>query len=256
MARPRKTGLDYFPMDVDLQRDVKLRKPKQRYGSLAVEVYLALLCMIYRDKGYYLDYRDPEDAAFSAREYLDGKYQPAPDLVKDIIEFLIACELFSGDYARNKNILTSRRIQATYYSATVDRTECKIDPDYWLLSLSEMAELSKRHLFYKNLVFGSKNEVNPPKKYTKQSKEYLEEDEERAREFSDPYEFYEYLFSTEMTSGQKFSLKGIIKDYGEDTVYEALEDMKDRTITNPLRYLRKMLVDWDSKQACEDDLNE
>lgn len=252
MARPRKTGLDYFPVDVDLQRDMKLRKPKQRYGSVAVEVYLALLCMIYRDKGYYLDYRDPEDVAFTAREYLDGKYQPTPDLVKDIIELLIACELFSGDYARSKNILTSRRVQETYYSATVDRTECKIDLNYWMLTLEEMAELSKRHSLYKNLVFRSKNGVNPPKKYTKQSKEYLEEEEENARATFDLCGHYEFLFSTELTNGQKFELNSLIKDYGESEVLEVMEDMRDRNIKHPLRYLRKVLVDHEKRQEAEE----
>lgn len=58
MARPFKQGIDYFPFDVELLSDRKLRRPKNKYGYLASVIYLALLCLIYKDKGYYLDYSE------------------------------------------------------------------------------------------------------------------------------------------------------------------------------------------------------
>ena len=73
MPRPTKEGLDYWTRDVGMTRDRKLRKPKQKYGYIAVGVYEELLDIIYGDKGYFVDYSDPEDLAYLVRERLDGK---------------------------------------------------------------------------------------------------------------------------------------------------------------------------------------
>ena len=53
MGRQPKRGLDYFPFDVGLLSDPKLRRPRQKYGYLAQMIYIALLCILYRDKGYW-----------------------------------------------------------------------------------------------------------------------------------------------------------------------------------------------------------
>ncbi len=65
MARPFKQGIDYFPFDVELLSDRKLRRPKNKYGYLASVIYLALLCLIYKDKGYYLDYSEDVERTFN-----------------------------------------------------------------------------------------------------------------------------------------------------------------------------------------------
>lgn len=253
MPRPQKQGLDYWPRDVDLPIDPKLRKARQRYGYIAVGVYETLLDLIYKDKGYYIDYSDPDDVAFLIQERLAGKHQPTEDLVKDIIELLIATDLFSRRLCQDENILSSRRIQSTYYSATVDRIGCSVRLEYWLLTLTEMAKLSKRHSLYKEMVNRPKNGVNRPKNTTKQSKEYLEEDEESAPDSFDPFAHYEFLFSTELTGGQRFEFKNLMKKYGEDEVLDAMEDMKDRVIKQPLRYLRKMLSDREEREMEKDE---
>ena len=53
LARPRKDGLDYFPLDVDLFEDYKIKILKARYGADGIILYLYLLCRIYR-QGYYM----------------------------------------------------------------------------------------------------------------------------------------------------------------------------------------------------------
>ena len=256
MARPQKEGLDYWPRDVDLSEDPKLSKPIQKYGYLAIGVYETVLDLIYKDKGYYIDYSDPDDVAFSVRKRLDGKYQPDINLVKNIIELLIATDLFSRRLCQNEKILTSRRIQKTYYSATVDRIGNTINLKYWLLTLMEMAKLSKRHSLYKELVNRPKKGINRPKNSTKQSKEYLEEEEENACEAFDLYGHYEFLFSTELTNGQRFDLKSLIKGYGEGEVLEVMEDMKDRDIKHPLRYIHKVLVDQEKRREVKENMDE
>lgn len=48
MGRKKKIGLEYFPMDVDMFQDIKIRKLIKRQGGKAVVVYTLLLCFIYR----------------------------------------------------------------------------------------------------------------------------------------------------------------------------------------------------------------
>jgi hypothetical protein len=140
-----KQGLDYFPFQIGLLRDRKLRRPKLKYGSVVNDIYISLLELIYGDKGYYLEYSDKtkDDVHWEILENLQGKFQPTAETVAEVIEDLVACELFSGDQFKFK-ILTSKRIQQVYYSATVERKAVEIDFDKWLLTEAEMRKLSSK----------------------------------------------------------------------------------------------------------------
>lgn len=54
MARNMKTGLDYFPLDTDFDSDLELYLLEHEAVGLAV--WIALLQIIYRNKGYYIEY--------------------------------------------------------------------------------------------------------------------------------------------------------------------------------------------------------
>ena len=144
MARPIKSGLDYFPHDVGLFADRKFRPLRKRYGYLAPMVYVVLLELIYSDKGYYLDYSDSESVLLDIEERLSGKYQPETETLETLICDLVAQGLLSHDHFE-RQILTSKRIQVSYYKATVDRKEVFVDPDIWILDAEEMLKHSKRH---------------------------------------------------------------------------------------------------------------
>lgn len=162
MARPFKQGIDYFPFDVELLSDRKLRKPKNKYGYLASIIYIILLCLIYKDKGYYLDYSEDvrEDVELDVLECLQGKFQPTTETVGEVIEDLVACGLFSRDLF-SKNILSSHRLQCTYYKATADRRAVNVDWRYWLLTETEMRGLGSSHPILTNFINRPKNDVNP-----------------------------------------------------------------------------------------------
>ena len=51
-GRNVKRGLVYFRMDCDIFQDRKLKRLMRRWQNDGLAVYLALLCEIYRDKGY------------------------------------------------------------------------------------------------------------------------------------------------------------------------------------------------------------
>ena len=163
MARPIKKGLDYFPVDVGIMADKKLRRIKMEYGHMGFSVYFALLCLIYEDEGYFIDYSDnnKDDVIWGIMEYLQGRHQPTAETIAEVIERLVACELFSGEQF-SSNILTSKRIQSTYYMATVERKTIDVNFDIWLLSEEEMRAMSKSSVLLRNFVNRPINQVNRP----------------------------------------------------------------------------------------------
>ena len=162
MARPYKQGIDYFPFDVDLMADRKLRKPKEKYGCLATAVYIELLCLIYKDKGYYIDYSEEnrEDVQLDILDCLRGKHQPTKEYIGEVIADLVAVGLFSTELW-DQNIISSHRLQCTYYRAVLDRKNVSIDWSKWLLTEEEMRELGSSCIILKNFINRSKNDVNP-----------------------------------------------------------------------------------------------
>lgn len=146
MARPRKQGLEYFPLDSDFLSERKLNAPRRAFGSLAVVIYLQLLCILYRDKGYYIDFsaETREDVIMDLLTVLIGQDQPSFDKVAEVVDALVTSRLFhQGLYAQG--VLTSKRAQQVYYRATVERRLVHVDPDIWLLEPEEMRELSTKH---------------------------------------------------------------------------------------------------------------
>lgn len=161
MAKPPKSGLDYWPRDVGLFQDRKFRRLKSEYGYLALVVYEQLLDMIYSDKGYYLEYDEEtkDDAVWDICSALQGKHQPEPQTIADVIAGLAERGLFDGDCFK-RGLITSKRIQKTYYRCTVDRKSIEINFDIWLLDAAEMESMSKRSLILSEYINRSNNSVN------------------------------------------------------------------------------------------------
>ncbi len=156
-----KQGLDYFPFSIGLLKDRKLRKPKLKHGCIVNDIYLSLLELIYGDKGYYLVYDEDtkDDIIWEILENLQGKYCPNAETVEQVIGDLVACGLFSGDHFESE-ILTSKRIQQTYYSATVERKAVDVDFDIWFLTREEMEKLSTKSLILAKFLNRSNEQAN------------------------------------------------------------------------------------------------
>jgi len=108
MARPQKTGLDYFSMDVDIEQDVKVRKLlKRKGGARALGVFVHILCQIYKN-GYYADYNEDMVFVISENLYEEEVY------VTDIIQYCLELGLLDKGMYEQFNVLTSHGIQARY----------------------------------------------------------------------------------------------------------------------------------------------
>lgn len=110
MARPQKTGLDYFPFDVDFFDDDKLQFVSARFGLNGENIAIKLLCKIYKENGYFYNWGEDEALLFAKR--VGGDVQHA--LVNDIVHELIKRGFFDKGMFDSFKILTSNGIQKRY----------------------------------------------------------------------------------------------------------------------------------------------
>lgn len=139
--------------------DPKLITARRKYGAAAIVVYLQLLVMAYRDKGYYLAYGDSDrdGVIWSIKsEVLSGRYEPDAEKIAEMIDCLAAHGLFDGDLFQ-QGIITSHRIQEHYYFATAGRTNPEVKWELWLLTEQEMREISSRSVLLQKFVSREEN---------------------------------------------------------------------------------------------------
>ncbi len=161
MSAPHKIGLSYFAFSVDMLRDRKFRYVRDKYGCVAIMVYIALLCILYGDKGYYVDYSDNQklNVIWEIKDMLAGRYQPSSETIQEIIEALVACGLFDGDQFKAKTI-TSVRSQETYYRSVLKRKGVVVDRARWIVPIERLKEISSTSNPILNFFNGGKNKVN------------------------------------------------------------------------------------------------
>ena len=107
MARPVKLGLDYFPTDTDILKNIKIRKLIRKYRELGFVLYLQLLTDIYRNS-YFIELSD---------EYifdLADQFHKRDKTILEMIDFMVEVDLFNKNL-RNSLILTSPSIQKRYF---------------------------------------------------------------------------------------------------------------------------------------------
>ena len=127
MARPRRKGLGYFPLDTHFMSDRKIQRLAQRYGCNGICIYIAVLCEAYGENGYYACY----DGDFC----FDIGFTTGQDekLVKEIIEFCVQIRLFDSELMEYRQILSSVGIQQRFEEIS-RRTAMQIDAELNLLA--------------------------------------------------------------------------------------------------------------------------
>lgn len=107
MANKTKDGLDYFPMDVTIFTDIKIRKLIKYQGGKAVTVYAYLLCNIYKN-GYYIKWDDELPFTISESTGYDEAY------IQEVIKCCFKVDIFSKQLFDVEKVITSRGVQVRY----------------------------------------------------------------------------------------------------------------------------------------------
>lgn len=139
MARPIKKGLDYFPMDVDFTRDIKVRRIINACGKESVYILHVLLASVYRDEGYYLMWND--DIAFLVADEVGTK----EGTVNELINKAVQVGFFNKDLYDRFQILTSKGIQNRYIIATKERKIVELKNEYLLTKEVNRSNISVIH---------------------------------------------------------------------------------------------------------------
>jgi hypothetical protein len=107
MGRNRRNGLDYFPFDVDLFQDIRIRKLIKYQSGKAITVYALLLCIIYKD-GYYVRWDKELPFIISEQTGFEEAY------ILEVINSCLKLGLFNNELYASDGILTSKGIQERY----------------------------------------------------------------------------------------------------------------------------------------------
>ena len=134
MAKIKKAGLDYFPVDTGYMQDRLMRRIMKREGDRAAVVILAAIAEAYGN-GYYVRvdelFYDDLSACF---------YQTSAEDVARILGLAVEYGFFDARLFREASVLTSVEIQRQYLFSTRRRKSVAIDPAYNLLTEEETSE--------------------------------------------------------------------------------------------------------------------
>ena len=108
MGRPTKTGLDYFPLDVEMDDCVELIEAE--YGLAGFSIVIKLWQKIYKN-GYHLDWNKDMALLFARR------INTEVTLINNVINSCLLRNLFNKSMFEKYKVLTSSGIQKRYVTA-------------------------------------------------------------------------------------------------------------------------------------------
>ena len=260
MARPQKAGLEYFPLDVDIDSDERVEYVIAKHGFQAFGILIKLLMEIYR-QGYYITWTERQRYVFSKRVNVDSMY------TETVVSAYINEGIFEKKLFDEYGILTSHGVQARYLQASGRRVEVEFIEEFFLLDRKKLPKTPKISFskvsvcnnpsFCIHNVDGNPDKSNIPLAETLQSKvkesneeeetpyipptesKLTEQEEETARIVS--------LFENNIhpLSGmiEQESLLGLLDEYGAVWLDEAIRWTVERH-GNSVKYIQAILEQW------------
>ena len=108
-----KKGFDYFPADVDMFQDRKIRRLLRFAGGEGFTIYIYLLTEIYRGEGYFLKW--DEGSIFDVSDHLNLP----EETVKKSVEKCCELGLFHAELLSKMGVISSESIQKRYLKISV-----------------------------------------------------------------------------------------------------------------------------------------
>lgn len=130
MGRNIKQGFSYFPLDVDIFSDIKIRKLIKNHSGRALSVYICVLAFIYKN-GYYV--LNDEDFGFIVSEQTGDKVE----FIDAVLDYCVKVGLFSKEMF-NEGVYTSKGVQERYLTMCKASKRNIVFSEYTLISSEEM----------------------------------------------------------------------------------------------------------------------
>ncbi|MGF7014273.1 Lin1244/Lin1753 domain-containing protein [Ornithinibacillus bavariensis] len=227
MARPTKDGLDYFPLDVDMDQDDKVLIIISKFGFEGFGILVKLLMEIYKN-GYFYQWTEKEQIIFSSRVYVDT------NKVTEIVNECIKWGLFNQEKYEEHKVLTSKGIQERYLLATSRRVNVNINEKLRLVSVD---------INSKSVEKKSPKSTQSKVKESKENKSIKQEEEKSVSTTN----FFDKNIApiTERVAEQ---IKYWEEDLSPKIVIRAMEEAIDNNARN-WKYINSILLDWNNKGA-------
>ena len=172
MARPQKSGLEYFPLDVDIDNDEKVAYVISRYGFQAFGLLIKILMNIYHD-GYYMMWTERQQYLFSFKLNVDSEY------AKTVVSAYINEGFFDKNIYEKYGVLTSHGIQIRYLQAVGRRAQVRVAREYCLFSPEESSKMGNISIYSINV---SNNQVNVSNNQTETTLNATESTQSKVKE--------------------------------------------------------------------------
>jgi len=148
VARANKIGLDYFPLNIDMdEEDERVYMLEAEFGIQGFGILIKLLMWIYRN-GYYYPWGEKEQIFFARKKAIDVT------LCRQVCDFCIQNGFFCKHLFDKYGILTSRGIQKRYFEAVQRRKKVPFIKEFLLLDPD--SEINDNI----NLIYVSINQIN------------------------------------------------------------------------------------------------
>lgn len=132
MARPIKTGLDYFELDCHMEEKVKLIQAE--FGLKGFAVVVKLYQRIYGGFGYYCEWNEDSLLLFMSENGLPSDNK---NLIQQIVSACMRRNIFSEELFKKFGILTSEGVQKRYLNATSKREKIELKKEYLLIDVGK-----------------------------------------------------------------------------------------------------------------------
>lgn len=129
MARPQKIGLDYFPLDVDMDQDDKVYLIKAEHGYEGFGIVVKLFMEIYK-RGYFIEWNDKKAKIFAHKHAIEL------ETLRNVIDLCVDEKLFDKSIYATHSVLTSKGIQERYLEATSRRGKVTVHKQYMLVDVN------------------------------------------------------------------------------------------------------------------------
>ena len=252
MARPIKNGLDYFPLDCQL--DDKFELIEAEFGLTGFAVVVKLLQKIYAGQGYYCEWTNEVALLFGKKIGL-GR-----NAVSEIVEASIKRGMFDKRLYEKYKILTSENIQEVYFEAVSRRKKVEVKKEYLLIKCTQNidnADISGVNVYINPI----NDDINQQSK-VKESKEKYSKGEydtsvtspslkSKDSDFNSLKNYGKYK-RVQLTENQ---YSGLVKDFGRNKTDYYIKKVDEYCQQNGKHYndydltIRKWLAEDKNKQS-------
>ena len=116
MARIKKKGLDYFPLNTDFIHDRAVRRLMKREGDSALGILVEILSYIYAGEGYYVR----ADRLFY-EDLSAGLYEKSADDVERIVRLAVKYGLFDAVLFERRDVYKRQAFSFSHLFSSIKR---------------------------------------------------------------------------------------------------------------------------------------